>query len=307
MSGLIKNWIALVLICFLGVNAIAQLDADVNINVTLEGNNNDKPDKDKTPDAEEEEEEEKKPLVLDGAFKKIGTKENEILRYDHIRESDVLWSKRIWRVIDVREKMNLPFTYPKQYLIDIFLDVVKKNDVAVYTTEDFTTALNRSEVQKKLGSTDSISVIDPDTYEEVIQVVQNKFNPETVAKFRLKEDWFFDEETSTLRVRLLGIAPIEDVLDDNGNLRGERAMFWIYYPDFREYLAKYEVFNPFNDAQRLTWEDLFEMRFFSSYIVKESNVRDMRIQDYASGIDALLESERIKSDIFDYEHDLWSY
>jgi len=305
MSGLIKN---LFITCFaLTISVFAM--AQPNQQVTLEGEqDNPPPPIDKgVVDETGDEEEEKPSLVLDGAFKKIGTKDNEILGYDHIREADVLWSKRIWRIIDVREKMNLPFTYPKQPLINIFLDIIKKNDVAVYTTEDFNVALNKEDVSGKLGSVDSVSVIDPETYEEVIKVVRNDFNNETVAKFRLKEDWFFDEETSTLKVRLLGIAPIEDVLDDNGNLRGERAMFWIYYPDFREYMAKYEVFNPFNDAQRLTWEDLFEMRYFSSYVMKESNVRDMRIQDYATGIDALLESERIKGEIFKYEHDLWSY
>ncbi len=250
---------------------------------------------------------ESKSLVRDGAFDKIATKEKEILKYDDIREADVLWSKRVWRVIDTREKMNLTFAYPQEPLIQILLEIVQTGETSVYQNDDFSTAMTAEDVNSKLGSTDSVLVVDPETYEEVWEVVQNDFNPEAVTKIRLKEDWIFDEESSTMIVRLLGFAPIEDVYDDNGNFRGERAMFWVYYPDFREHLARYEVFNPWNDAQRMSWEDLFEMRYFSSYVMKESNVRDLRIQDYATGIDALLESERVKNEIFIYEHDLWSY
>jgi gliding motility associated protien GldN len=84
-------------------------------------------------------------------------------------------------------------------------------------------------------------------------------------------------------------------------------MYWVYYPDLRPILAKYEVFNPKNDAVRMSWEDLFEMRMFESFIYKESNVFDRNIQEYATGMDALLESDRIKGDLFTYEHDLWNY
>ncbi len=84
-------------------------------------------------------------------------------------------------------------------------------------------------------------------------------------------------------------------------------MYWIYYPDLRPILAKYESYNTGNDAIRLSWEDLFEARLFSSYITQESNVYDRVIQEYATGLDALLESDRIKQQLFEFEHDLWSY
>src|SRR5205814_2365485 len=119
----------------------------------------------------------------------------------------------------------------------------------------------------------------------------------------VKEDWFFDEETSTMQVRIMAIAPL--YYDDE--IQQDIPIFWAYYPTLRNTLVKHEVFNARNDAVRLTWDDLFEMRLFSSYIYKESNVFDRRIQDYATGIDALRESDKIKDDIFNFEHDLWSY
>ena len=86
----------------------------------------------------------------------------------------------------------------------------------------------------------------------------------------MKEVWFFDEESSTLQVRILGIAPLIDKTDENGNFLYEKPMFWVYYPQAREILARERVFNIGNDASAITWEDLMEMRYFSSYIFKES-------------------------------------
>lgn len=110
-----------------------------------------------------------------------------------------------------------------------------------------------------------------------------------------------------MKVRILGLAAIRDVFDDNGNFKYEEPMFWIYYPHIREELAKHRVFMEGNDASPLTWEDFMEMRFFSSYVYKESNVKDNRLSDYLSGVDLLMEGERIKADIFNWEHDLWQY
>jgi len=159
----------------------------------------------------------------------------------------------------------------------------------------------------RLGASETVEVYNPVTEEYETEVVTNDFNPELITKIRIKEDWVFDEEASTMVVRILAIAPIIDEYDDNDNFRGEKALFWAYYPSIRQDLSRYEAYNPLNDAQRLTWEDLLEMRYFSSHIFKEGNVRDMRIKDYTAGVDILLESESIKRKIFEYEHDLWSY
>jgi gliding motility associated protien GldN len=159
-----------------------------------------------------------------------------------------------------------------------------------------------------MGATiDTVITFDPETYDEQLQIVRNEINPEDVKRFRIKEVWFFDEETSTLQVRILGIAPLIDVKDENGNFKYEKPMFWVYYPGARQMLAKEKVFNIGNDGSPLSWEDLFEMRYFASYIYKESNVFDRRLQEYLTGVDLLLESDKIKQQIFNFEHDLWSY
>ena len=246
---------------------------------------------------------------LDDIVEKRLTLEHRVLPYDPVREADIFWEKRIWRVIDVREKMNKPFAYPERPFFSILMESAINGDITVYSTEDdkFTMPLTPGEVASKGASIDTVITFDPETYEEQIQVVRNELNPEDVKRFRIKEIWFFDEESSTLQVRILGIAPMIDVTDENGNFLYEQPMFWVYYPEAREILARERAFNVGNDASPMTWEDLMEMRFFASYIYKESNVYDRRLQDYLSGVDLLLEAENIRQEIFNFEHDLWSY
>jgi len=246
---------------------------------------------------------------LDDIVEKRIIDERMVLPYQPLREADIFWEKRIWRVIDIREKMNLPFAYPEMPFFSILMDAAVNGDITVYSTEDdkFSAALPADEVATMGATADTVITFDPETYEEQIQVVRNELNPEDVNRFRVKEVWFFDEQTSTMQVRVLGIAPMIDVKDENGNFRYEKPMFWVYYPESREILARHKVFNSMNDAAPMTWEDLFEMRFFSSYIMKASNVHDFRLQDTYSGVDRLLEADKIKQEIFNFEHDLWSY
>ena len=242
--------------------------------------------------------------------------ERMVLPYEPIREADLFWEKRIWRVLDIREKINRPFSYPEAPFFEILVTAVEEGDVTAYMDEKFTQPLTTEELDGMLFSIDTTFVTNPDTYEDEMTIVRNEINYEDIKRFRIKEIWFFDEESSTLKVRILGIAPVKDVYDENtGEFLFEQPMFWAYYPDSREYLARHKVFIPGNDANPLSWEDFFEMRVFSSYIYKESNVDGFRLKDYPSlggddlysGIQRLLESEKIKADIFNFEHDLWSY
>jgi gliding motility associated protien GldN len=246
----------------------------------------------------------------DNFYNRYLTKEKKVLAYDFIHEKDVFWEKRIWRLIDVREKMNHIFKNESAYFIDILLDAAKEGNITLYNTfdDEFTNPMSIEEARACGTSIDTITVFDPNSFNEIVQVVVNDLNPEDIKKYRIKEVYFFDEETSNMDVRILGIAPIIDRVDDNGNFLNSGPMFWTYYPELRETLAKTEAFNTQNDAARMSWEDIFEARLFSSYIIKESNVYDRRIKDYKTNPMAmLLESDKIKEGVFNFEHDLWSY
>lgn len=118
---------------------------------------------------------------------------------------------------------------------------------------------------------------------------------------------FFDKQRSVLDVRIIGICPVLEKYDANGDYKGDQPMYWVYFPEIRPLLAQQETFNRWNDAERINFDDLFMKRFFSSYIYKESNVYNRRITDYKTGIDALLEAEKVHEKIANMEQDLWEY
>jgi len=246
---------------------------------------------------------------LDGVVKHTLIQDNRLLPYEPMREADIPWEKRMWRVLDVREKINLPFIYPQRPFFKILIDMSMNGDINVFQDDKFTNIMSEKDIQALLVSVDTTVIFDPDTYEETIKIVRNDINYEDIKRFRLKEIWFFDEESSRMHCRLLGIAPIKDVYSETGELNYSLPLFWIYFPEAREFLSKEQVFNAENDAAPMTWQDLFEARQFSSYIYKVTNPLDLRLKDYIpqEGVDLLLESERIKQKLFNFEHDLWTY
>jgi len=253
---------------------------------------------------------ETKPALWDGVTEKKLLSERRVLPYDDIREADILWQKKVWRIIDVREKMNLPFSYPEMPFFTLINEAAKNGTIAAYSVEDdkFTKQLTAEEILSTTVEIDTVTIFNPDTYAEETKVVENSLNPENVKQFRVKELWYVDKESSTLHVRILGIAPLIDDYDGQGNFRFTKPLYWVYYPHCRDFLAHQQVFNfAGNEAAPTSWEDLLEQRFFSSYITKESNIYDRRIEEYLTGIDALLEGDKIKNDIFHFEHDMWSY
>lgn len=244
--------------------------------------------------------------------------EKRVLPYDFVRESDVLWKKVVWRVIDTREKLNLPFVYPNMPLMTIIMRGLEEEKITAYVfndTTEFHKPLTKEEVLEMTNKVDTVVTTDPETYETIMKPVYNTLNPLDIKRYRIKELWYFDKETSNMEVRLLGIAPMiaEELegFEDQGGfsapITAERPMFWLYYPDCRDYFGRFQAFNEGNDASVMSWEDLFEIRLFSSYIFKVSNVYNRRLQDYLSGTNLLLEGEKIKQEIFNFEHDLWQY
>jgi gliding motility associated protien GldN len=255
--------------------------------------------------------------VLDGAFLKTRDLQREALPYPFLREADVMWSKRMWRVIDLNEKINLPFKYPlsksvvdRCNLIDVIMDGTLAGCLTAYSPMDdeFTRPMTIAEVQVLGGGVDTIEVQNPNPpYDYTKQIIKKELKRDLVVEYRLKEEWFFDKQRSVMDVRIIGIAPIMNDFDEEGNLRGKKLLFWIYFPEARKLFAQTEVFNRQNDAERRTLDDIFSKRMFSSYIIKESNVYDRRVQDYRTGVDALMESEKIKANLIDLEHDVWEF
>ncbi len=268
-------------------------------------------------------------LRNDGATIKDVFKERIPLTYEFLRADDALYTQRVWREIDIREKINLPFRYQAnddngdQRFVSILVNAVrqelKKGNAIAFSAEDdrFTTFLDSAAFEKALGG-DNVcdtlpvyNIYDPTKIDSFV-VTCPKLNPDDIVKFRIKEEWVFDREASRMFVRILGIAPCKTQFAPDGKTeRGVSPLFWIYYPDLRGVLARHEVYNPKNmGISRMTWEELLEARMFSSYVVKSTldNPMNKFLRTLINDpILRLLEGENIKDKIFNYEQNLWSY
>jgi gliding motility associated protien GldN len=268
----------------------------------------------------------RKSLRNDASIELNLVKDRTPLAYEHIREDDAVYRQRVWREIDVHEKMNLPFVYKatedngNQRFISILLNLIHAGDVTAFDAavdDRFTTPMTfRQIAEGMVGKPKVIQIpdmnVDPDGSKGITKdtTIQEEFNPDIVERYEIKEEWVFDKESSRMYVRILGIAPEKTIYNADGSFRAVVPIFWVYYPDLRAYLAKYEAYNGKNYGARMSWEELFESRMFASRVVKSTidNPGDNFISAYIKDpILGLLEGDDIKEKIFNYEQDLWSY
>ncbi|MDQ3110442.1 MAG: gliding motility protein GldN [Bacteroidota bacterium] len=239
--------------------------------------------------------------------------------YIHQREADIMWSKRVWRTIDLREKFNHPMYYPETQINDrkSLFDVLKTGIINgeiyafdnAFFDDEFKVRMSRATYTGLFTQIDSTNyVLDPNNPDGpmILAPITTELTSTNVKQYWVKEDWYFDKQRSVMDVRIIGLCPMKEKIDPTtGEMIGVSPLFWVYFPQCRASFAKSEVFNTRNDAQRNTYDDLFQKRMFSSFVRKESNVMDREIASYATGIDALLEADRVKDDIGKIEHDVW--
>jgi gliding motility associated protien GldN len=259
--------------------------------------------------------------------KEVYVKENipnkKPIPYSYVREADVLFDKTVWRMVDLREKRNLQLYYPtanigsRINLTSLLLKGVDSGELTAYDTSDpnneFVRAMTKEEIDMAFGSkSDTILVIDENGNEVAQKRVVGR-QVDQVQKLLVKEKIYFDKKHSTLNREVIGICPIRVFTrdDDGSGDGGEPQMvktMWILIAEARPIMARHPVFNRFNDAQNLSFDDFFMQHRYDGYIYQISNVYNNRsIAEYASGIDALYEAQRIESEIFDWEQDLWEY
>jgi gliding motility associated protien GldN len=276
--------------------------------------------------------EEKANVVTDGIIKKDLINSREPVPYPRIREADIIWSKRIWRVIDLRERINLPLYYPteeltlRQSLIQTLVRAVRDGEIRAYDPDqddEFTTVLTNDDISTRFDAIDRTEKrVKMDGTGDTTVTIRGSYNWNQVLEILVKEDWFFDKHYSKMFVRIVGICPIrvyrkelntatssnEEESEAEGEL-AKKQLFWVHYDESRPVLARTPAYIPNNDATVFSYDDLFNMRRFTSYITKESNPHNNRsISTYTStGYESLMESEKVKSTIIKWEHDLWEY
>lgn len=297
------------------------------------------------------------PGVINGAYIKEHIPTKQMIKYTYLREADVMWEKRVWRRIDLREKMNFTLYYPLEPISDDRMSLWDALIFNIYNNRDLITVYEPNSQTRAIAQMTEdgdqfkypVVINDVDKYKEYIDglikvcdkpTLQIKPDPDDrdtwydsldatgvpvvnpdrntwscdsitsdeIVAWDIKEDWFFDKQRSVMDVRIIGISPVVYYSDPNTKqVIGTKNLFWLYFPQIRPIIQNYFVYNRKNDAQRMSYDDLFWKRTFSSYITKESSIYDRTINDYTSGVDALLESERIKKEMMEIEHDVWEF
>tara|TARA_B110000902_G_scaffold42048_2_gene45608 strand:+ start:10917 stop:11726 length:810 start_codon:yes stop_codon:yes gene_type:complete len=251
----------------------------------------------------------------DFTYPHTAVKERKAVPYRYIREANVKWSKRIHRIIDVREKQNKVMHWPRNPFYLMIWNAAMNGEVVAYANDSLTSIKTPEDILKEVSIETTVQVPNPnnpgDPYDLVPMTVYETYEPEKIEKYRLMEDWIFDFNYSDFKARIIAIAPLIKLPTESGIDLGEVPLYWLKMDDLRDKLVQQEVFNSKNDAARMSFDHWFQMRQFSSYIVKESNMYDIDIAQFEEfrddGVEALLESDRIKNDLFILEHDLWEY
>ncbi len=267
--------------------------------------------------------------VLNGIYVKNHIPDKKPVPYQYLREADVMWSKTVWRKIQLKEKINFPLYYPedpigdRMSLISLLMWGIQNQGLTAYdediaTGDEFATVMTVKDIEDKFGAKDQVIMVENVEDPEgpmIEKTIEGQIYYKEVKELIVKEVWFFDKQRSIMEVRIVGLCPVRIYAKESDDPDAEedeqlmmKKLFWVYFPEARKILANHKVFNSKNDAQDYSFDDLFFKRMFSSYIVQESNAYNNRaISDYTVGLESQLEAERIKESIFNYEQDLWEY
>jgi len=253
----------------------------------------------------------------DGIYDKENSVNRKFIPYTYLREGDVQFSKRVWRNVDLREKINQPlylptkFTSNKLSLMQLVVKGILDGSIIAFEDEEFLIQKDIARLKERLVVREDS--VDQDLFDDqgnpytvkVAGAVDSTWIYDNFQSLEIKEDWFFDKQKSVMEVRIVGLG--FNALMKGKEDFGPQNQFYIYFPACRPYFAATEVYNTKNDAERRTFDDIFWKRQFNSNIIRESNVFDRTIDAYSKGIDALLENDRIKKELFQYEHDFWHF
>lgn len=237
---------------------------------------------------------------------------NRVVPYPFLRQDDILWSERHWERIDLREKINLPLYYPikplpdRKSLWDVLKDaiLVENSITQVFRDDRMTRPLTRQELQEIIQQIDPIPNPD-DPFAPPIGYDTLEYKANSVIAYRIKSDWYFDKQRGEMKNRIIAIAPEVKDLQSPSTF----PLFWVWFPDARQAMANSVAYNEKNNHQRLTFDQIFHMRKFNATIYMEDNMYDREIAEYKqnNSMNQLLEANRIREELRNAEHDMWTF
>jgi gliding motility associated protien GldN len=247
------------------------------------------------------------------------------LVYGYVHDRDVLMGKTPWEIIDLSEKINFALYFPidtanigsdRRSLYDVLTKALKNGKITeVYTDSYFNTKKSMQDIQTSLTRIDTTDVgreqINAGQSVSAEYITRQDLTAQDVTQYKIKGYWYFDKRQSELKYRLLGICPVTpDVYTMNSDEKDYIELFWVFFPAARDVLHEAKAFNDKNSAMPVSFDQILNSRRFNSVIYKEENVYgDRTIEEYMkdNAQNQLLESERVKEKIRNFEQDMWNY
>ena len=247
------------------------------------------------------------------------------LAYGYVHDRDVLMGKTTWEIIDLSERINFALYFPidtanvgsdRRSLYDVLTKAMKNGKITeVYTDSYFNTKKSIQDIEASLSRIDTTDAgreqINAGQKVSQEYIMKQDLTAQDVTQYKIKGYWYFDKRQSELKYRLLGICPVTpDVYTMNSDVKDYIELFWIFFPAAREVLHEAKAFNDKNSAMPISFDQILNSRRFNSVIYKEENIYgDRTIEDYMkdNAQNQLLESERVKEKIRNFESDMWNY
>jgi gliding motility associated protien GldN len=250
------------------------------------------------------------------------------LEYGYVDDRDILFSKLTWEKVVLDERVNFPLYFPvdtnnigsnRRSLFDVLVKAIKDGEIEnMYDDSYFTTKLTVKDLGPRMSRIDTLDIgyeqYNADGFVDPQYIVKRDIQAYDISAYLIKGLWYFDKRHGELKYRILGIAPAAPDVnfidsEDEAN-KMPIALFWIFFPEAREVLHEAKSFNNKNSAMPITFDHLLNSRRFNGYMYKEENVYgDREVKDYVAdnALMQLLESDRIKDKIRNFEMDMWSY
>ncbi len=246
------------------------------------------------------------------------------LAYGYVHDRDILMGKTVWEIIDLSEKINFALYFPidenlgadRRSLYNVLTKAIRSGEISeVYSDSYFKTKKTLADIQGSLSRVDTTDAgreqVNAGMQVSPEYILRSDLTSQDVTQYKIKGYWYFDKRQSELKYRLLGICPVTpDVYTMNNDEKDYIELFWVFFPSAREVLHDAKAFNNQNSAMPISFDQILNSRHFNSVIYKEENVYgDRDIKDYMrdNAQNQLLESERVKEKIRDFESDMWNY
>ena len=245
------------------------------------------------------------------------------LPYGYVDSRDVLWGKNTWEIIDLDERVNFPLYYPvdpnigsdRKPLYDVLVENIKEGKLDIYADSYFNDKIALEDISAAMSRVDTtdlgIEQINAGYEVDEQYIDRRDISAADIEQYWIRGYWYFDKRQGELKYRLMGIAPVApdvNFIDDEDPVMV--PLFWVWYPTARDILHEAKVFNPQNSAQPLSFDHLLNSRRFNGVIYQVDNIQgDREVKEYIAdnAMMQLLESQRIKEQIRNFEIDMWNY